>query len=422
VNTKRDEDVSGGAGGTAHADTLREAMINKLREMGTIRTDRVADAFRAVPRQLFAPGAPLEDVFAATAPVITKRDEYGVAISSVSAPEIQAFMLEQAEIESGMNVLEIGSGGYNAALIAELVGPQGTVTTMDIDRDVTTRASELLANAGYSRVNVVLADGENGMPKYAPYDRIVVTVGAWDVPPAWVEQLTDTGRMVVPLRMRGVTRSLALERDGDHLVSRSAMVCGFVKMQGTGAHNEQMLLLRGEDIALRFDDGGLEDPHVLDGVLATDRAEVWSGVRYGRKESFDTLQFWLATSMPGFCLLAVKKGCGSVLADEEHGNRWVNLAAVDGDSFAYLVWRPIDDEVLEFGTHAFGPHAPAVAEALAEQVQVWHRDHLGGPGPQFAIWPKNASLESLPSELVIDKRHSRVTISWPTVVTTAPAR
>lgn len=54
---------------------------------------------------------------------------------------------------------------------------------------------------GYSRVNVVLADAENGVPEHAPYDRIIVTVGAWDVPPAWLEQLADGGRIVVPLRM-----------------------------------------------------------------------------------------------------------------------------------------------------------------------------------------------------------------------------
>jgi len=82
-------------------------------------------------------------------------------------------------------------------------------------------------------VNVVLADAENGVSDHVPYDRIIVTVGAWDIPPAWVEQLAPGGRIVVPLRMRGLTRSLALDRDGDHLVSRSAMICGFVKIQGS---------------------------------------------------------------------------------------------------------------------------------------------------------------------------------------------
>ena len=70
-----------------------------------------------------------------------KWDEHGVPISTVSAPELQAFMLEQADLRPGMNALEIGSGGANAAMMAWLVGSEGTVTTVDIDPDVTDRAS-----------------------------------------------------------------------------------------------------------------------------------------------------------------------------------------------------------------------------------------------------------------------------------------
>jgi protein-L-isoaspartate(D-aspartate) O-methyltransferase len=387
-------------------------MIAELRELKAIRSDQVAEAFRMVPRHLFAQDAPLHEAYAATSAVVTKRDEHGVAISSVSAPEIQAFMLEQAGIRPGMNVLEIGSGGYNAALIAELVGAEGTVTTVDIDPEVTARARTLLDTAGYSRVTVALADAENGVPEHASFNRIIVTVGAWDIPPAWVEQLTDDGHIVVPLRTRGLTRSLALEREGDRLVSRSAMICGFVKIQGAGAYQERLLLLRGEEIGLRFDDGGgPEDPHLLDGVLGTERADVWSGVTVGRIEPFDTLQYWMATSLPGFCLLAVDAEHGSGLVDE--GNRWFTLAAVDGDSFGYMVSRPADAGTVEFGAHAFGPNAAAVAETMAEQVRVWDRDQRGGPGPNFAVWPIGTPDDVLSDGLTIDKRHSRITISWP---------
>ncbi len=147
---------------------------------------------------------------------------------------------------------------------------------------------------------------------------------------------------------------------------------------------------------------------------------MWSGVTVGRVEPFDMLQFWLATSLPGFCLLAVAAAQGSDLVDP--GNRWFNLAAVDavdGDSFAYLVSRPTAKGTVEFGAHAFGPHAPAAAEAMAEQVRVWDREQRGGPGPKFAVWPKNTPDDSLTEGLVIDKRHSRVTISWPAAASAA---
>src|SRR5262249_26268829 len=132
VSTLRDVHVST-ADETTHADALREAMVGELCELNAVRSGRVTDAFRAVPRHLFAPGEPLEGAYAAKGTLLTKRDARGVAVSTVSAAHIQALMLEQAQVEAGMRVLEIGSGGYNAALLAELVGDAGEVTTVDID-------------------------------------------------------------------------------------------------------------------------------------------------------------------------------------------------------------------------------------------------------------------------------------------------
>ena len=99
----------------------------------------------------------------------------------------------------------------------------------------------------------------------------MVTAGAWDIPPAWVDQLQpDQGTLTVPLRMRGLTRSIAFARDGDHLASQSAKICGFVTMQGAGAHQERLLLLRGKpEIGQRFDDEWPADPELLNGALDT---------------------------------------------------------------------------------------------------------------------------------------------------------
>jgi protein-L-isoaspartate(D-aspartate) O-methyltransferase len=393
------------------AQALRESMISELRAMGAIHTDRVAEVFRAVPRHLFTPGADWEEVYNPTAAVHVKRDEDGTPISTVSAAQLQATMLEQAALRPGMNALEIGSGGVNAAMMSWLVGPEGTVTTVDIDPDVTDRASRLLDAAGYSRVNVVLADAENGFSDYQPYDRIIVTVGAWDIPPAWVEQLAPGGRLVVPLRIRGLTRSLALDHEEDHFVSRSAEVCGFVKIQGEGANTGFLLPLCGKEIGLRFDDGWSGDPHSLDGVLDTPRTEMWSGVTIGGKESFETLQLWLATVFPGFCRLTAPNQT-SVLADP--GHQWYDLTAIEDDSFAYLTTRRAAPGTSEFGTHAFGPHGSKAAEAMVEQIRVWDRHLREGAGPEISVWPKETPDDRLPKGLIIDKRHSRISISWPT--------
>jgi protein-L-isoaspartate(D-aspartate) O-methyltransferase len=150
------------------ADELRKAMVAELREMGAIQSEPVAAAFGTVLRHLFVPGEPLETVYAPTRAIVTKRNEQGAALSSLSEAHIQAIMLEQAQLESGMTVLEIGTGGYNAALIAELVGETGRVISVDIDPDIVDRARDCLTATGYDQVTVVLADAENGVPGHAP--------------------------------------------------------------------------------------------------------------------------------------------------------------------------------------------------------------------------------------------------------------
>ena len=106
----------------AGADSLRTALVRHLTSLGTIRDRRIAAAFQAVPRHLFVPQVPLETAYADDI-IPTRHTPDGRVCSSVSAPWLQAVMLEAARIRPGHHVLEIGSGGYNAALAAELTGP-----------------------------------------------------------------------------------------------------------------------------------------------------------------------------------------------------------------------------------------------------------------------------------------------------------
>ncbi|QDY78015.1 methyltransferase, FxLD system [Streptomyces qinzhouensis] len=395
---------------------LREEMIEELKELKAVRTAGVEAALRKVPRHVFAPGVPLEKVYAAEYAVITKKDEDGVHISSVSASRVQALMLEQAEIGPGDRVLEIGSGGLNAAYIAELVGESGEVTTADIDPDITDRAKRFLTQAGYERVNVVLADGEGGVPEHAPYDKIVVTVGAWDIPPAWVEQLAEGGRIVVPLRMRGLTRSVAFNRVGDRLISREYELCGFVPMQGVGENRMRLVPLHdeeGAEVALKLDDGQQVDGGRLRDALHQPRTEVWTGITIGGFESNDNLDLWLATALDGFTLLSAKPGArerGIVASVSPIGV----ATLVDGDSFAYRTVRPTSEErtLFEFGVYGHGPDADKVAQRLADEIQTWDREHRADRA-RIEAYTRNTSDDLLPAGRVIDKRHTRITISWP---------
>jgi protein-L-isoaspartate(D-aspartate) O-methyltransferase len=394
-------------------EILRAGLAGALQEKGAIRTDQVAQAFRTVPRHLFALEVPVEAAYADDS-VITKRDAHGMAMSSVSAPWLQAVMLEQAGLRPGMRCLEIGSGGYNAALMTELVGAAGEVTTVDIDPDVTGRASRCLAAAGYGQVNVVLADAEDGVKEHAPYDRIIVTVGVWDVPPAWADQLTGSGRIVVPLRMRGLSRSVAFEREGSHLVSREHEMCGFVPVQGAGARRERLVLLHGEDVGLRVDESQPLETEGLREAVLQPRAEAWSGVRFGGMEPFDGLYLWLATCLPRFCLLT--RGQAPAARDlVDPSSPKGAPTVVDGRSFAYHTFREVDPgtSTYEFGAYAHGPDAARLAGQMSEQIRIWDRDHRHGSAAQIAVYPAGTPDEQLPRGRVIEKRHTRVTISWP---------
>ena len=209
-------------------------------------------------------------------------------------------MIRQAAVQPGLRVLEIGSGGYNAALLREVVGDNGQVVTVDIDPEVTDRATRCLTAAGYRDVEVITADAEYPLTPARTFDAIIVTVGAWDIPPAWSSQLAPEGRLVVPLRTHGITRSWALEHRSGALVSVDQLMCGFVPMQGVGAFRRAYVQLLPDDmVGLWQDEDDVAVAGELAGVLSQPRAEVWSGVTIGPMTPFADLDLWLATTMPG---------------------------------------------------------------------------------------------------------------------------
>src|SRR5580693_7730166 len=148
----------------AEPGPVRQAMTDRLLAEGWITSGFVEAAFRTVPREVLAPlGTALADAYPGDKAVITKKDANGRNISSISAPWLQARMIGQAALRPGMKVLEVGSGGCNAAILAEVVGRSGHVISVDIDPEITGRAVAALDMAGYNgRVTVVTADAEHG--------------------------------------------------------------------------------------------------------------------------------------------------------------------------------------------------------------------------------------------------------------------
>ena len=211
---------------------LQRKLIDTLKETAALKTPQVEQAFLSVPRHLFLPNEPLERAYSDIA-IAVKRGEEGQWTSSSSQPAIMAIMLEQLDLHPGQRVLEIGAGtGFNAALMAFLVGREGQVTTVDIQPDLIEAAREHLEEAGYGWVQAVAGDGGYGYPANAPYDRVILTVSSAVIAPAWREQLLPGGRLVLPFNIGGPQISVAFERRGEELVSVSLSDCGFMPLQG----------------------------------------------------------------------------------------------------------------------------------------------------------------------------------------------
>ena len=221
-----------------------------------------------------------------------------------------AIMLEQLDLHEGQHVLEIGAGtGYNAALMAYIVGETGHVVTIDIDEDIVEGARIHLASAGFERVQVLCADGGLGFPDAAPYDRIILTVNAGDITPAWHEQLAPDGRILLPLSVRGPQVAVAFKRVGDHFESVSVQPCGFVGLRGAFAEESLRVQLEPEpgQLYLTLGEAQSVDATAVRQWLNEPSKDTQTQINVTLQEILYGSNFWLALHEPRFCNLTAQR-------------------------------------------------------------------------------------------------------------------
>ncbi|MGA5121552.1 methyltransferase, FxLD system [Streptomyces pseudogriseolus] len=395
---------------TPTADQLRNRLVDAILAERPVPAD-VERAMRTVPRDAFLPGLKLENAY--TDQAVTIKDNPGkpLPLSCASVPSVVAMMLEQLGARAADDVLEIGAGtGYNAALLAELVD-RGSVTTVDIDPDVALHARTRLNATGYEHVIVIERDGLLGAPENAPYDRIIATVGVWDIPATWWDQLNDGGRLVLPLRWRGQTRSVALTRHGDELVSEGMELCGFVPI--IGQHGEKTSPLNADDtIRVHYDEDQDVDPNGLAATLQTGKPalEVPSAQRVGGEEPFDGVWLRATAGDDRVCRLEVTP---QALTQELLRRPAIPVrspALVEGDSLAYLtITREGTDAepLFRLGAAAYGPHAEKLARDLVAHIDAWGSDRLAVP--RMTITPAGCASTA---DHAISKPESRITLTY----------
>jgi protein-L-isoaspartate(D-aspartate) O-methyltransferase len=168
----------------------REEMVSSQIESRGVRDERVLEAMRSVPRELFVNDDDKRLAFY-DGPLSIG---YG---QTISQPYIVAYMTEMLCLEPSDRVLEIGTGsGYQTAVLAELARE---VYTVEIVEPLSTAARERLDGLGCRSVHFLVGDGSLGWPEHAPFDAIIVTAAPGKTPESLVEQLAEGGRMVAPI-------------------------------------------------------------------------------------------------------------------------------------------------------------------------------------------------------------------------------
>jgi protein-L-isoaspartate(D-aspartate) O-methyltransferase len=330
------------------------------------------------------------------------------------------------------------------------------VVSVDIDPELVERSRASLAEAGYDRVSLLCADGGFGDSAGAPFDRIIVTAGAWDIAPAWLEQVALGGLLVLPLSIRGIQLSVALQRrdaspeehprglrprdppktDSHEWVGMSAWRCGFVRMLGAFAGPEVAFLLDGPNgLIAQMSDGSPVDGPGLQRALSMAPAGEQPLPPPGAQADLADLDLWLtvtAARLDRLTVLAAPGGwlpLGSLLP---FGGLVSN--ATDASRLGVALLLPADPgpepEAAQAATvqaesgraasgalvRGFGPAGAELAAYLADLAARWVE--LGRPGAQelqIVVRPVNSELSGAasPGMLLLQRPSVSIEVGWP---------
>lgn len=208
----------------AYLTTPRHLFVKRYREWGTkdwreVNEDNLEEH--------------LVMLYADRALILFGEDDEDVP-STISQPSFVLRMLDMLQIEPGHKVLELGTGsGWNAALMGQLVGPEGRVYSLEIIPEVAQMAARTIEQLDIKNVRIIEADGGEGYAAKAPYDRAIFTAGAYDLPHHFFEQMKDDSLLLIIIKNEGGGDNLFLLRKRDeYFESIESMQCGFVQMKG----------------------------------------------------------------------------------------------------------------------------------------------------------------------------------------------
>jgi protein-L-isoaspartate(D-aspartate) O-methyltransferase len=283
-----------------------------------------------------------------------------------------------------------------------------------------------LSEAGFGSVEVICGDGGFGQPDRAPYDRIIMTVGAWDIAPAWMEQLATQGRLVLPLSLRRVQKSVAFEWRGEHLESVSVSDCGFMRLRGAFSGPERVIPLGpNPGPYLSLDDDRAVDANALSQALKAPAVGLRTGISANLEEAFGSLSLWLALEDPDSCSLGiyaepsvVDRSPVPLFVEWPSGDRKErSTVALLGKHGLVALARSSDvdrenrNSSVDLSIVSFGEE-PHLVTRMRNHLGAW--DAAGRPATEalrISAYPKGYRNRELSAGSIVDKRWTTLVIS-----------
>jgi protein-L-isoaspartate(D-aspartate) O-methyltransferase len=202
---------------------MREEMVRTQLESRGITDTGVLEAFRRVPRHLFVSEALMDQAYGDFPLPIGEQQ-------TISQPFVVAEMTQALELTADDRVLEIGTGsGYQAAILAEIVF---RVYTIERIHALYFKARKLFDNLRYHNIVMKYSDGTSGWRDESPFDAVIVTAGAPEVPEVLIHQLAEGGRMIIPVGNRHTQELIKIRKQSSGVQRISLGSCRFVKLVG----------------------------------------------------------------------------------------------------------------------------------------------------------------------------------------------
>ncbi len=307
------------------------------------------------------------------------RAKYGSEpVSTISQPAFVLRLLDLLDLRKGHNVFELGAGsGWTAALLGHLVGPSGKVSTSEIITELAEKAQVRLTSLGFNNVTVLCGDGGDGLADCAPFDRVIFTAGAFDIPFAFHQQIKEGGLLLFVLKNKGgADNLLLLKKHPEYFETIYAFPCGFVPV--TGKHHIPEMEERDLDDYLHM--RGLEE-------APTSRTQFWWGS--GSKGNF----LWETAALRSF--LSLYQNFEPIYTDIENDKGLFGWWNAESNSFALA--RP--GELVNFGN-----------EEASTQLITYIKDWVNWGMPTLSnldlrIYPADSAL-TIPDSAWVSRRRS----------------